>query len=214
METSARSTPISRWMTRSHLVATFAEVVVGDDAARVDEAQRRPIVVGEGVPDHVVVVERGRVVDRSFLRCAPHAVDLVLERELGRVDSDDDQPVVAVGLRPRTDVRLLAQPVDARPWRGARWPRSSAGPSGSELSHSVAPANEGMCTRSNRVIASAGIGTSHERPLKAAAAAPRRRSARPCRAGCNRRGWGTPARPSSAEPGRSRRRTRSRRPGS
>jgi hypothetical protein len=37
----------------------------------------------------------------------------VLERELRRVDSDHDQPVVSVGLRP-TDLGLLAQPVDAR----------------------------------------------------------------------------------------------------
>ena len=43
------------------------------------------------------------------------AVDVVLERELRGVDSDDEQPVVSVGLRPRAHVRLLAQPVDARP---------------------------------------------------------------------------------------------------
>ena len=32
------------------------------------------------------------------------------------------------------------------------WPRSSAGPSGSELSHSVAPPSEGMCTARMTVI--------------------------------------------------------------
>ena len=32
------------------------------------------------------------------------------------------------------------------------WPRSSAGPSGSELSHSVAPPSEGMYTRANTDI--------------------------------------------------------------
>jgi hypothetical protein len=32
------------------------------------------------------------------------------------------------------------------------WPRSSAGPSGPELSHSVVPPSEGMCGRSNTVI--------------------------------------------------------------
>src|SRR5688572_15595640 len=31
------------------------------------------------------------------------------------------------------------------------WPRSSAGPSGSESSHSVAPPSEGMCTWANTV---------------------------------------------------------------
>jgi hypothetical protein len=71
-------------------------------------------VVGEGAPDLVAVVDRDRVVDRSLLRRAPHEVDVVLERKLRRVDSDDYQTVVPVGLRPRTDVRLLAQPVDAR----------------------------------------------------------------------------------------------------
>ena len=32
------------------------------------------------------------------------------------------------------------------------WPRSSAGPSGSELSHPVAPPSEGMCTRPDEAI--------------------------------------------------------------
>jgi hypothetical protein len=80
------------------LVASFAEVVVADDAVRADR---------------VVVVDRHRVVDLSLVGRLPHAVDLVLERELRRVDPDDDQPVVPVGLRPCTYVGLLAQPVDA-----------------------------------------------------------------------------------------------------
>ena len=57
----------------------------------------------------------------------------------------------------------------------------SAGPSGSELSHSVAPPSEGMCTRS-----ATGVSGGPSGPLlRKAPAAPRRRSARPCRAGCN-----------------------------
>src|SRR5918998_3081890 len=97
------------------LVASFAEVLVADDAVAVGEVQRRPVVVGEGAPDLVVVVDHDRVVDRSLACRAPHAVDVVLEGELGRVDADDDQPIVAVGLGPRADVGPLAQPVDARP---------------------------------------------------------------------------------------------------
>src|SRR6266542_725094 len=95
------------------LVTPFAEVLVADDAVRVDEVERRPSIVVESAPDLVVVVERDRVVDRSLLRRLPYAVDLVLERELRRVDSDHDQPLVSVGLRPGTHVRLLPQPVDA-----------------------------------------------------------------------------------------------------
>ena len=95
------------------LVAAFAEVLVADHAVRVDEVERRPVVVVEGAPDRIVVVDRDRVVDLSLLRRLLHAVDLLLEGELRRVDADHDQPVVPVGLRPRTDVRLRAQPVDA-----------------------------------------------------------------------------------------------------
>jgi hypothetical protein len=40
------------------LVASFADVVVTDDAVGVDEVQRRPVVVVEGAPDFVVVVDR------------------------------------------------------------------------------------------------------------------------------------------------------------
>jgi hypothetical protein len=40
------------------LVASFADVVVADDAVRVDEVQRRPVVVVEGAPACVVVVDR------------------------------------------------------------------------------------------------------------------------------------------------------------
>ena len=90
------------------LVASFAELLVADDALLVDEVQRRPVVVVERAPDRVVVVDRDRVVDLSLLDRRPDAVDLVLEGELRRVDPDDDEPVVAVGLRPRADVRLLA----------------------------------------------------------------------------------------------------------
>ena len=88
-------------------------MVVANVALCVHEVERRPVVVVEGGPDPVLVVERDGIVDRSLLRRQPHALELVLERELRRVHSDDDQSVVSIGLRPGTDVRLRAQPVDA-----------------------------------------------------------------------------------------------------
>ena len=61
------------------LVAAFTEVVVADEAVGVHEVERRPVVIGEGAPDLVVVVDRERVVDPALLRRPPHAVDLMLE---------------------------------------------------------------------------------------------------------------------------------------
>jgi hypothetical protein len=90
------------------LVASFADMVVADDAVGVDEVQRRPVVVVEGAPNCVVVVDRDRVVDPSLGGRLPDAADLMLERELWGVDADDDHPVVSVGLRPGADVRLSA----------------------------------------------------------------------------------------------------------
>ena len=49
------------------LVAPFAEVSVADDAVRVDEVERRPVMVVEGAPDLVLVVDDDRVVDLALL---------------------------------------------------------------------------------------------------------------------------------------------------
>jgi hypothetical protein len=38
------------------LIAPFAEVLVADAALRVDEIERRPVAVGKGAPDLLVVV--------------------------------------------------------------------------------------------------------------------------------------------------------------
>jgi hypothetical protein len=48
------------------LVASFTEVLVADDAVPVGEVQRRPVAVGEGAPDLVVVVDGDRVGDRPL----------------------------------------------------------------------------------------------------------------------------------------------------
>jgi hypothetical protein len=73
-------------------------VLVPNHAVRVDEVERRPVVVVERAPELVAVVDSDRIVDCSLLGRLAHAVDLVFERELRRVDSDDHQPVVSVGL--------------------------------------------------------------------------------------------------------------------
>ena len=87
------------------LVLALAEFVMPNHTLCVDEVLRGPIVVGEGLPDRVVVVERDRILDVHVV-CGPtHVADVVLEPELGSVDADHDEAVRLVCVRPRADVR-------------------------------------------------------------------------------------------------------------
>ena len=90
------------------LVFAFAEVVVPDAALRVGEVQGRPVVVGEGAPYRVVVVDRDRVIDPHVLHSAADVVEIVLEPEFGGVNPDHDQPVAGVSAGPGADVGKLA----------------------------------------------------------------------------------------------------------
>jgi hypothetical protein len=95
------------------LVLAFAEVVVPDPALRNGEVQGRPVVVGEGAPHRVVVVESDRVIDPHVLHRAADVAEFVLEPEFGGVNPDHDQPVARVSAGPGAYVGKLAQPVDA-----------------------------------------------------------------------------------------------------
>ena len=96
-------------------IRTFS-IDIADE--QIDDLRRR--IAATRWPSKELVDDRSQGVQlatiQELARWSPaHAVNVVLERELRRVDSDHDQPVVSVRLRPRADVRLLAQPVDARP---------------------------------------------------------------------------------------------------
>jgi hypothetical protein len=95
------------------LVAALAEAVVPNLSLCVDDVQGWPVVVVEGGPDGVVVVDHHRVVDPQLLDGAADVVEVVLEVELGGVHADDHQAVVLVGLGPGAEVGQGAQPVDA-----------------------------------------------------------------------------------------------------
>src|SRR2546421_4615164 len=94
-------------------VLTFAELVMPDSSLRVRDVHRGPVPVAESTPDRIVAVERDRIPDPHVLCGLAHVVDVALERELGRVDANNDQPPVAVLLGPRADVSQRAEPVDA-----------------------------------------------------------------------------------------------------
>ena len=104
----------SCWITRSDfVVVAFAEMVVADVALGIDEIMRRPVLVVEGAPDRIVVVDRDRIVDLEIGDGLAHVVDVLLEGELRRVHADHDQALVLVLLGPGADVGNRAQAVDA-----------------------------------------------------------------------------------------------------
>src|SRR5262249_3438724 len=49
------------------LILAFAELLVADAPLRVDEIERRPVLVVEGAPDRVVVVDHHRIGDPRVL---------------------------------------------------------------------------------------------------------------------------------------------------
>jgi hypothetical protein len=95
------------------VVLALAELMLTNASPRVDEIERRPVVVVEGAPDCVVAVERDRVLDAHLSRSPTDVLDIALESKLRRMDADHDQPLPIL-LRPGAHIRQRAQPVDAR----------------------------------------------------------------------------------------------------
>ena len=96
------------------LVLTFTEVVVPDASLRVDEVQRRPVVVRERTPYLVAIVDRDRPGDVHLLQRRLDVPVVVLEGELRRVHAEHHEPVAPVALLPGSDVGQRPDPVDAR----------------------------------------------------------------------------------------------------
>src|SRR5262249_48848431 len=95
------------------LVRALAEMVVPYTPLRIDEIQRRPIIVVEGAADYRLAVDGNRIVDPQRLNLPADIVDVPFKSEFRRVDTDHDQSLVFVFLRPGTDIRKRAQPIDA-----------------------------------------------------------------------------------------------------
>ena len=88
---------------------------LADDTVRVDDVERRPVVIRERSPDRVVVVECDRVLHP--VAPSPPAVtlfDVVLERRTPACARRSRPAVVAVGLSIHArSVPAFAEPVDA-----------------------------------------------------------------------------------------------------
>ena len=60
-------------------VGALAENMVSDTPLRIDEIQRRPILIVEGAPDDMVVVDRDRVIDPQVFHGPANVVRVLLE---------------------------------------------------------------------------------------------------------------------------------------
>src|SRR5712692_8752966 len=89
-------------------VAAFAYVLIPEAPLSVGDPFLGPVLGSELVPDRHVVVERYWVVDVQVLDGRGDVGVIFLEVELGRVDSDDDQSVLAIPVVPGSQVRERA----------------------------------------------------------------------------------------------------------
>ena len=102
----------------------------------------RPVVVVEGRPDLVIVVQRERLLDASLRDRLPDVVHLVVEGEFRGVNPITINPSSRwardqAGRCGSWHSQLMQ--VSVQKFTRMTWPRKSAEPSGSELSHSVDP---------------------------------------------------------------------------
>ena len=100
-------------MTISDRSVTLAEAIVPNATLGVDEVKSGPVMVGEGAPDLIVVIDRDRPIDAHRPGGTLHVVEVVLKYELRRVHTDHHESLVLVSLSPCAHERMRAQPVDA-----------------------------------------------------------------------------------------------------
>ena len=77
-------------------VVALAELRVAHLPVRVDQVLGRPVLVPVRVPGPVVVVLDDRVADPVGVDRLLDVARLLLERELGRLDADDVEPVAVI----------------------------------------------------------------------------------------------------------------------
>src|SRR5258708_34457963 len=82
------------------LVFAFAEVVMPDVPLRVGEVEGGPVVVSEGTPYRIVVIDRDRVTDPYGLDGPADVIGVLLKWDLRCVHADHAQPVVGVSVGP------------------------------------------------------------------------------------------------------------------
>jgi hypothetical protein len=94
------------------LVLALAEVMLANASTRINEVEGWPVLVPEGTPNCVIVIDRDGVLDPHLPHRTTDVVDVPFERELRCVHADHDERVPVL-LRPGANIWKPAQPVDA-----------------------------------------------------------------------------------------------------
>src|SRR5437763_11598440 len=86
-------------------VFALAEMMMSNLSPRIDEIEGGPVLVLERTPYRMVAIDRDRIIDSHVLRGPANVLDVLLERELGRVHADHHESRILVFLGPRADIR-------------------------------------------------------------------------------------------------------------
>jgi hypothetical protein len=84
----------------------FAKRVVAPAALCADKVVGRPIIIAEGLPDRIIVVDRHRKADPQVRDRFLHVVDIFLEGEFRGVHANHDKPLVLVFFGPGSDMGI------------------------------------------------------------------------------------------------------------
>src|SRR3984893_6796522 len=88
-------------------------MMMSNTPLRIDEIQRRPILILKGAPYDLVVVDRDRVIEPHVLLGPANVVYVLFKCELRCMDADHHQSLITVFLVPGAYIGKCAQPVDA-----------------------------------------------------------------------------------------------------
>ena len=95
------------------VVVSLSKMMAAYMPLRINEIMRRPVLIVEGLPDGVVVIEGHRIFNPEVAHGTLYITFVLLECEFRRVNPEHDQSVILVLFIPARHVRQGTQAIDA-----------------------------------------------------------------------------------------------------